>query len=204
MLLGRGGVAFRIEVAGNFPIPETYPNPHIVRVPFRLATPEARLLKRLEGTVFAELHIPNQHLITVAELKRFVNIPFSGPGNVKLTIQEAKDAETDSPGMILVRLEYPSLWLQNLQRRFGRIPGWPEAPPDPSQGLRIEAFDAAGQPFPAMVKSCYEGSENGITDVQTVTLEFRAAAGFPAKLVAIGPKPVVVQIPFVLENVPLP
>jgi len=39
---------------------------------------------------------------------------------------------------------------------------------------------------------------------QHLTLTYRKEAGVPAKFVVTGPKPLVVEVPFVLENVPLP
>jgi hypothetical protein len=73
-----------------------------------------------------------------------------------------------------------------------------------SQGNRVEAFDAAGKVFPTTSNGFNDVNDDGMTLVQTFTLSFRAGLGVPAKLVVVGSKAVTVEVPFVMEDVPLP
>jgi hypothetical protein len=71
-------------------------------------------------------------------------------------------------------------------------------------GNRVQAFDAAGKPFPVTSNAFTDVSDDGMTTLFTFTLTFRYGQGVPAKLVIVGPKLVAVEVPFVMESVPLP
>ena len=68
----------------------------------------------------------------------------------------------------------------------------------------MQAFDAAGKPFPVSSSGTTDMSDDGTTNVQTIQFTFRGEAGLPAKLVVVGSRAVFVEVPFVLENVQLP
>jgi len=205
VVFARPGVALRFDINGNTIQPEQLPNPRIVTVPLKIATTSSRLLKRLEGSVFGEVHVPNQPLITVTSPEKHLNSPFDGPNELKFTVLEFK--EPPGPGglgTIKVQLEYPSDFGLNMRRRGFNNLGWPEAPRMVGSGNRVEAFDAAGKPFP-MASNAFTGmSDDGMLAIQTYTMTFRPGRGSPAKLVVLGHKQVTVEVPFVLENVPLP
>ncbi len=206
VVFARPGLAMRFDMNGNTIPPEHLVNPRIVTVPLKLGTPSADSLKRLEGSVFGEIHVPNQPLISVENPGQRTNVAFDGPGEMKFTVLEFK--EPPGPGglgTIKVQLEYPSDFGLMARRRggFGNM-GWPEAPRMGGSGNRVEAFDAAGKPFP-MSSNAFSGmSDDGMITMQTYTMTFRPGQGTPAKLVVLGPKLVTVEVPFALENVPLP
>ena len=101
------GVAMRFDQRGNPILPETIANPRVVAVPLKIATEGARSLKRLEGVVFGEMNVLNQQLIAVADPKKNTSAAFNGPGDLKFTILELKEAAgTGGMGLIRVQLEY--------------------------------------------------------------------------------------------------
>lgn len=211
MVLGglRGGVAFagpgamRFDPQTGAPIyPDSLPNPRVVPVPLKLATTTARSIKRLEGSVLGEITMTNQTLITLNEPKKHIGTAFEGPGNVRFTVVSVAEAKERTEMQLVV--EYPSPWAVNARR--GRNPGglWPEAPqghPTPT----VWAYDAAGK---TMTASTASGFTDVLGDGQTMqyrlTWIFRKEAGSVAKFVVSGPRPMIVEVPFVLENVPLP
>ncbi len=206
VVFARPGVAMRLDATGNSVPPETLPNPRVFGLPLKVSTANATSLKRLEGVLFAEVHALNQQLITVTDPKRNTNVVMSGPGELRSTILEVKEATGPGAlGLIRVQLEYPSPWLINARRRGGAWnPGWPEPPRTNTQANRVEFFDTAGKPFPVTSTGYTEMSDDGMVVIQIVQFNFSRESGLPAKLVVVGPKSVLVQIPFALDNVPLP
>jgi hypothetical protein len=203
VVFARPGLAMRFDVNGNTIPPETLANPRVVNVPIRVATPSARSLKRLEGSVFGEVQVPDQHLVTVTDPKRHTNETVGGPGELKFVVLEVKDPPRGGTGSVRVQLSYPSPWVANARKRNWN-PGWPEPPQNPSQGNRVEAFDAAGKRLAWSSSGSVGFSDDGMLTIQTYSMTFRAEQGLPAKLVVVGPKIVTVEVPFVMENVPLP
>lgn len=204
VVFARPGVAIRFDARGDFILPDTIPNPRVLLVPLKIATASATSLKRLEGSVFGELLVPNQPLIVVSDLKKNANVAHNGPGELRFTVLEVKEAPGPGGlGMVRVQLESPSIYSVNARRR-GWNAGWPEAPRNISQGNRVEAFDAAGKPFPFTGSGSNDTSDDGINSIQTLQYSFRPNLGLPTKLVVVGTKSVTVEVPFVLENVLLP
>jgi hypothetical protein len=197
---GRGVVRFNPQT--GMPIyPDTVPNPRIVEVPLKLATPSARSIKRLDGSVLGEVLLTNQTLLTVADPTKTTGTAHDGLGNFRLTVQGVTETKAGGTQVQLV-LQYPPPWA----RRGGFNPGgiWPESP-RPGATPTVQAFDAAGKAMPASTSGGYsDSSDDGQTMYQHVTMTFRKDAGVPAKFVVTGSRPVTVEVPFVLENVPLP
>jgi len=200
---GGRAVAMRFDINGNPVPPESQPNPRVVPVPLKLGSDSPRSLKRLEGSVFAELQFPNQQLLAVADPARKTGTWFSAANDLRCCVAEVRESpRAGQPGFVKVQLEFPSPWAVNARRR-GWNPGWPEAP-RMTQGYRVEAFDAAGKPLPQSANGYNESSDDGMRTIQTFTISLPHGAGVPAKVAVVGPRPVTVEIPFALENVPLP
>ncbi|MBM3979667.1 MAG: hypothetical protein FJ304_05180 [Planctomycetes bacterium] len=176
------------------------PNPRVVPVPLRLATPHAKSLRRLDGSVFGELLLPNEPLVTVTAPEKHTGRTLEGPGEVALTLESVR-ADNDGTTVAFV-LRYPSPWVAGARR--GQNPGglWPEAPRGPNHTPVLRAFDASGKELTGLAASgSTDASADGRAIYERRTWTFLAA---PAKLVVTGPRPVVVEVPFALENVPLP
>ena len=199
----RGGMAMRFDVNGNPLTPESQANPRVLTLPLKLRSDAPRSIRRLEGSIFAELQLPDQQLVALTEPAKNTGTWINGPGELRVSVLEVKEAVKDgAAGSVKVQLQFPSAWLMNLRMR-GWNPGWPQAP-RMTQGYRVEARDPAGKPFPLTSNGFAEMSDDGMTMIQTVAMSFRHGAGVPAKIVVIGPKQVTVEVPFALENVPLP
>ncbi|VTU02225.1 Uncharacterized protein OS=Isosphaera pallida (strain ATCC 43644 / DSM 9630 / IS1B) GN=Isop_3204 PE=4 SV=1 [Gemmataceae bacterium] len=205
VVFARPGVALRFDANGNSIPPESLPNTRVVAVPLKLGTPAARSLRRLEGSVFAEVQVPNQQLIVVDQPEKRLNTAFEGPGDVRFTVLEVKAAPGPGGlGTVKVQLEHPSDFGLNARRRGFNNFGWPEAPRPGGQGNRVEAFDAAGNPFPMSTSASMSFSNDGLVLTHTYTMTFRPGQGLPARLAVVGPKLVTVEVPFALDDVPLP
>ncbi|AWM36488.1 hypothetical protein GobsT_57030 [Gemmata obscuriglobus] len=185
-------------------LPDTVPNPRVVPVPLKLGTPTAKSIKRLEGCVVGEIHVPSQPLITISDPTKHVGRVFDGPGQTRLTVLSMN--EKGNVVTARVAIQYPSPWASSARR--GRNPGglWPEAPRGPGMSMTVQALDASGKvsPYQTLNIDFSDSGDGGQVLVQHLDLGFRNAVGAPAKLVLVGPRPVVVEVPFVLENVPLP
>jgi hypothetical protein len=203
VVFGRGGVAMRFDINGNPIPPESQPNPRVVPVPLKLNSETPRAIKRLEGSVFAELQLPNQHLIAVTDPAKKTGNWYHGPGELRFSVVEVKEApRTGGTGSIKVQMQFPSPWAVNMRKRMWGG-GFSESPRT-QQPNRVEAFDAEGKPFPLTNHGYTDMSDDGMTTTQTMAISFPQGKGVPAKLVVIGPKPVLVEVPFVLENITLP
>src|SRR5206468_6009350 len=78
-VLFRPGVNMRFDMHGN-PLPlDGLPNPRVVGVPLKLATPTARSIRRLEGFVLGEIQLTNQTLVAVPDLSKNTGVAFTGP-----------------------------------------------------------------------------------------------------------------------------
>lgn len=211
VVMWNGGAGFAPGLGGRFdprtgmPVPpDSFPNPRVVPVPLKLATPDAKSVRRLEGHVLGEVQIPNQVLITVGDLAKQVGVPFDGPGGTRLTVTGVSEAKGGGT-QVDVALQCPSPWAASARR--GRNPGglWPEAPRGAGQVPAVKAYDAAGKEMPGSVNGVFSNAgDDGQMLVQRISLLYRKELGAPAKVAVVGPRTVPVEVPFVLENVPLP
>ena len=200
---GRGAGRFN-QRTGLWHNPERMPNPRVVAVPLKLATPTARSIKRLEGHILGEITLTNQTLITVADPVKHLGVSFSGAGDMRLTVLTATEDKGNGATMQLL-LEYPPSWLASARR--GMNPGgiWPEAPSTANQTPSVHYLDADGKPLPLVASESFTiSSDNGQKLLLRLMVGFRKSSGVPVKLVVVGPRPMVVEVPFVMENVPLP
>ena len=195
----------RFDPNGNPIMPDTIPNPRIVPVPLKIATATAKSLKRLEGVVYGEVNLLNQHLVTITDLAKNTGRAIDGPDDLKVTVLEVREAPRGGQGLIKVQFEYPSPWVAMARkRRFNFNMGWPEPPQPQSMSRTLQPFDAAGKPFPVTTSGHTDFSDDGQIHIQTMQFTFRGESGLPAKLVVVGPRTVFVEVPFALENVQLP
>ncbi|HEY1187429.1 MAG TPA: HEAT repeat domain-containing protein [Gemmata sp.] len=184
-------------------LPESVPNPRIVPVPLKLGTPTAKSIKRLEGCVLGEVLVANQYLITVPDPVKQSQGSFNGPGQTRLTIDAVSDAPNGDT-RVLVKLQHPAPWAVSARR--GRNPGgvWPEAPRGADHTPTLKGLDAQGREVALRTRTnLIDNSDDGLALIHHIQLEFRKGAA-PAKLVLVGSRPAIVEVPFVLENVPLP
>jgi hypothetical protein len=194
-----------IDPRTGMPIPaDSLPNPRIVPVPLKIGTPTARTIKRLEGHVIGEIQLANQTLITLNNPTKNTGIAFDGPGEMRLTVNTIGEPRGNFGITMQVTLQYPSLWSMNARRGFNPGGLWPEVPRPGTQMPTVQAYDATGKLMPYSNSGFTDSNDDGSLMIQQINMTFRKDAGTPAKLVLVGPRPVVVEVPFVMENVPLP
>ena len=197
VVFARPGVVMRFDPNGNPIMPDTIPNPRIVPVPLKVATPTARSLKRLEGVVYGEMNLLNQHLVTIADPAKNTGRAIEGPDDLKVKVLEVREALRGGQGLVRVQFEYPSPWVMMARkRRFNFAMGWPEPPQPQSMSRSLQAFDALGKPFPVTTSGHTDFSDDGQINIQTMQFTFRGESGLPAKLVVVGPRTVFVEVPF--------
>ena len=208
---GRGGMVFvapgggggRFDPRTGAPIyPDTIPNPRVVAVPLKLGTPTARNIKRMEGVVLGEITLANQTLITVIDPTKHTGVAHDGAGQLRLTVLGVTEIKGGGTAVQL-QLQYPSPWSVSARRGFNPGGIWPEAPRPGNQMPVVHSFDANGKSMQASFGNNYtDSTDDGLTMIQNMTLNYRKDT--PAKLTVVGPRAVVVEVPFVMENVPLP
>ena len=199
LFLGNGRVvAMRWDFDGNMIPPGWHPNPRAVPVLLKVPTRDARSLKVLEGAILGEITVANQTLIVAENPSKWVGSPMTGPGGVKLTIQEVKTVANGATS-VRVMTETPSVRRRGLAVNLG----WQD-PLRPMQGNHVRAYDDKGNVMTPSSTSHGDSSDDGSMLIAMYTMTFPAAKGVPAKLVVVGSKPVAVEVPFRMENVQLP
>jgi hypothetical protein len=183
-------------------VPSSVPNPRVVPVRLKLAGPGARALAVLEGRVTGEVVIPHQPLVTVADPGKLVGSTLSGPNGVHLTVL---DFQRTTTGVVTVRarVQSPSAWTV-VRKSIAWGPAWPETNRPGAVPPKLQGYDAAGNPVSGASSAPHsETSDDQAVLTQTFTMVYRPDR-VPAKLVVLGPRTIAVEVPFRLENVPLP
>jgi len=188
-------------------------NPRLLPLTLKTAERAIRFLKVLEGDVQIEVQEPMQPLLTVELLAKAAQTTHEAPNSTKVTIADLiEEARRPDQTTIKLRLEGPSPWvLQQMKaQRAGAFLGGNfggqvllEPPIAPTPGPQFQVCDANGRTMSVSTTTTTNGqSDDGMTFTSEVNITVRGRA--PAKLVMIGPKTVTVNVPFRLENVPLP
>jgi hypothetical protein len=180
----------------------SWPNPRIVPVPVRLATPSARSIKLLEGSVVCSVNLPNQPLVTIENIAVNPGQAVEGLRETKLTVLETKPSGKGGKPTIKLQIDSLPKWMESGNPRMMM---WQIEQSDVgtvSVGSQVKAFDAAGKPLKLNVLSTSETSNQEFQI--TTTVQFSCPDGLPTKLVVMGSKPAMIEVPFRMENVPLP
>jgi hypothetical protein len=193
-----GPVVRRLDATDVPPQPALYPNPRVVPVPLRLATPAARSLRVLEGAVVGAVIVPGQTLVTVELAAGRV---VEGPNGLWLSVREVQTA--DGVTRVRVQLTGPSPGLAQ-RRRNPTGPLWPERPRLEGMTNQARAFDAVGRPVPYTTADVIDVRDDGTTLTTVQEFHYRRETGVPTKLAVVGPRTAVVEVPFTMANVPLP
>jgi hypothetical protein len=154
--------------------------------------------------VLGEVTLPNEPLITVTDPAKHVGSVFDGAGQMRLTVVSVAEAK-DGGVVVQLLLQSPAPWMVGARRGWNPGGIWPEAPRGLNATPAAQCFDATGKLLPATTNGSYtDSSDDGQTMLQHLTLALRKDAGALAKIVVTGARPMVVAVPFVMENVPLP
>ncbi len=183
--------------------PRPVPNPCIQPVALKLATPHARRIKRLEGSLFGEIILPNQTLVTVNEPEKHIGATVTGQGDVRLTVVSLTQTVEGTKAQLL--LEYPAPWSIGARRGFNPGGIWPEPPRPGSTIPLVDVQDASGRRIQVETAQQTPVSlGDGSTIAMRINWTWRKEAGMPAKFLVVGPQTTTVEIPFAFDDVPLP
>jgi hypothetical protein len=184
------------------PRPVQFPNPRVVRVPLRIGTPSAKSLRELEGCVFGEVLVPGQTLATITNPSASLNQPAAGPNGLRVVVLGIETV--GERVQVKVRSTVPSPWLARLRQNNGAAVPWPEPPRAEGMTNQWKAFDDAARPIPPITSDLLDVRDDGETLTTVYQVNYPRDRGVPAKLCVVGPRTVVVEVPFRMENVPLP
>ena len=200
---GGGGVVMGWD--GEMPNrPTAYPNPRIVPVPIKLGSLSARKLKLLEGSVVCEISVPNQPLITIDNIGTALGNGVEGLRGLKMTVLDTKPSAKGGKAVLKVQVDQPPAWLNNRFNAWGgggMMMGLEDSISLPPTHV-VKGFDAAGKPVRMNVLTNSETNTDEFT--QSTTTQYSCPDGLPVKIVLTGAKPVLVEVPFKMENVQLP
>jgi hypothetical protein len=176
----------------------------------------ARLVKELRGTVALEVESLNSHLLTVNDLMKCRGKTIAGPGGASVKVLEAK-REASGVYTLKVEVKTPPLQSMNfggngqvqmlfINRQAQEYRGLDRTILNEMQ-LRekgVLVVDALGKPL--LMTQAQETTDPNATGshVYTMTFSPKKGQGAPAKLLLSGRRNVLLQVPFVLRDVPLP
>jgi hypothetical protein len=202
-------------------------NPKHIAVRLQMAGPGAKAVKELQGKVCLQVQTPPEPLIAVENILKANGETVKGPSGGAIKILEIKQ---DANGQVNVRLtlELPPPEVGDTgdavagARGFGRGFRINRAVMRMRGGVaeteapEIELFDAQGQPF-QRTSATAGPSQAGVAGVGLPGVGFiggpldyqltfvpRPGQAEPARLVYNGRRTVTIDVPFKLENVPLP
>jgi hypothetical protein len=200
---GPGGriVVMRWDPDGNPVLPTEHPNPRVVPVPLKVATPSARSLRLLEGAVLGEILAADQTIATIDKPADKQGATIRGAGGKTLTLQEVAKAGPDG---VSFRIEVRSESQQQRTQLMGLWGGpiWPDRTTPVNGGLQVRGRDGKDQPLAAASIQLLGINDDGLTQTIQLSATFRDAV--PANLVVAGPAAVPVEVPFRMKNVHLP
>jgi hypothetical protein len=154
----------------------------------RLGEKQARELKELRGQLAGQVLAPTEPLITVKDIFNAVDKTFKGANGGAI---EVLGVEKKGDGEIQIQLRL-------------------ESPPFQADGSRAASLprllDAKGEAYQLVQVPARGRRSNGRVITQELTLLYRAnpGQGDPSQLVLTGVRPVNVQVPFSVADVPLP
>jgi hypothetical protein len=188
------------------------------QVPVRLkvANKASKLLKELSGVIAAEVRTPPEPLMTVDNILKAAGKTAKGPTGGSLTVHEVA-RQDDGQIKVRVELEPPTDPNTNGANIFGggaiqirgqgivmingvRIGG------NSGGDLGLSLVDAKCEKFlhSNTLATQLRVNNNVVTHEATLLFKPQPGQGEPAKLVYTTTRPVIIEIPFTLKDVPLP
>jgi len=185
--------------------PTTRANPRIVPVALRTDDRSIKMLKVFEGVVLGEVTLTNQTLATIDDLAKSVGSTANAAGDTKITLVDYKTEATNRI-VIKVRIDTPNPYTSmKMNRRMAINPNWDLETVRPNTNV-IKFLDVDGTVLPQPSTRGSSGTDDGIRQTNETEYVFNHRPGvkLPAKIQLVGNKPVSVEIPFKMQNVPLP
>jgi hypothetical protein len=182
------------------------------QLPLRLFLEKKRavMLKELTGTISAQVRTPAEPLIVVDQVLKAEGKTLLGPEGSSLKIVKASRNQ-DGDVELQLEVQEPSAAANNAMflGRGGRLGRVNRRLMVDSTGrsapTNLTLLDTNGKPLSASrSQSGLLRKENEVVQQHQLTYPVRSGQGEPAKLVFTGQRTVAIQVPFKLENVPIP
>jgi len=186
-------------------------------VPVRLKSEKepSRAVKELRGRITAQVQTAPQALVTIDNVLKSVDKSVDGPDGLTVKVLKA-EKQASGAVSIKVQMDMPNqggmnVWGVNgrvfIKRRMivnGNVVVSSELMDGGNSGLML--VDAKGKNFRLTNTQQEAMNFNGNTFQQNLALTFQPQAGQaePAQLLYKGPRTVIIDVPFVLKDVPLP
>jgi hypothetical protein len=219
------GVATRVARTRYYPYGmAVVTGPQTVLLRLKAGAKQATALKELTGTLSAQVLAPPETLVKVdnvlksagkevkaegGEALQVLSITHEANGDYRVQVRMEGPQGGTLPGGMLAPAAQIRLQMQMQQRmqiQGGAVIVGGQRAGGPVSGGRPSLVDAAGKAYQLVAAPTTSMRVGGGTVSQEMTLVYRphAGQGEPASLVLTGQRTVTVQIPFRLENVPLP
>jgi hypothetical protein len=178
----------------------------------KLGEKQARTIKELRGKLAAEIEAPESALLTIGDILKASGKTFKGLNGAAVKVIEARREKSGQYKLqVEVRLpaspnqlaDFPAnvIWLNR-----GGVPanGTVSLSASEVQQKGLALLDAEGQPF--LLASGQHALATKPSDPIVYTLYYqpRKGQGEAAKFVLTGRRNVLIEVPFVLRDVPLP
>jgi hypothetical protein len=201
----RGGV-----IVNGVPIdPPDEPNPAARLVPVRLKQPEkpTAKLKELSGVVTVEVQTAPEALVVVEDILKAAGKTVQG---ARCGVVHVLEAARDENGPVLLKVQ-----VEPASRGLGERPPLPfggtviingrryNADEDLLSALNFELCDGRGRPY-RMVRAIHTGRRAGAAQEYELTWAPGPRQGAPARFVYRDRRTVIIDVPFVLKDVPVP
>jgi hypothetical protein len=183
-------------------------------IKLRLGEKPAATIKELRGTLSAEVEAPAEPLVTVPKVFDASGKTFKGPDGCYVKVVEAR-REPSGQYRLKVEVKAPpkkgDIESMNWRIvRINRMRGGIEmattitlsAQEAANRGLAL--LDDRGQPFSLAAGEYQRNEDSRSAQVYTLHYQPRKDQGEPARFVFSGRRTVVIDVPFVLKDVPLP
>jgi hypothetical protein len=183
-------------------------------IKLRLGAKPARTIKELRGTLSAEVESAAEPLATVHKVLESAGKTFKGPDGSYVKVVEVR-REPSGQYRLKVEVKAPPKKgdlpeMANFRIvRINRLRGGVEMPTlqlsaqeAESHGLAL--LDDKGQPFALTTGEYQRTDDPRVAQVYTLHYQPRKDQGEPARFVFSGRRTVLIEVPFVLKDVPLP
>ena len=181
------------------------PNPRIVPVALRTDDRSIQMLKVFEGVVIGEVTLANQTLASIDNLAKAAGTTAITAGDTRLTLVDYK-VETAGRIVVKVRIDAPNPYTtMKMNRRMAINPNWDGESLRPNANV-LKFLDAEGKVLPQPSTRGGSGSDDGVRQINEseYVFNYRPGVKLPTKIQLVGNKPMTVEIPFKMQNVPLP
>jgi hypothetical protein len=178
----------------------------------KLGEKQARMVKELRGKLAVEVQAPAAPLVTIPQILKASGKTFKGPDGAAVKVIEAKQESGQYKLQVEITLPPPKLSFDffplgnvvMLNRGPGAAKGTVDLTAAQVQEKGLSLVDAVGQPLLLVTAHYIQPAQPNAPLVYVLYFQPRRDQGEPAKFVLMGRRNVLIEVPFILRDVPLP